>query len=272
MISRIKKFIPLSARRSIKWLGYAALDIIRPLGAPRVPPRRKTFIGGGDFVMVGDNFLDHLKRHGLMPNMDILDVGCGQGRMARPLVDYLDPDKGGHYAGFDIVKTGIRWCQTHYQGLEHFKFIHANIYNQRYNKAGNIKAEDYKFPFDAKTFDIAFATSVFTHMYAADVAHYLGEIAHTLRPGGQCLTTWFLWPQNPKQYPTPKLDFCHPIDAVSKTTTPQYPEAAIAFDEAFVQNLYRQAGLNIVAIERGHWLDPNSPFQFQDMIIARKPG
>jgi len=128
MKSILKSFIPLPLRVRLKWAGAALQDIISgPLPA-RVPPRRQTFIGGGGFMEVGDDFLGQLKDYGLKADMDVLDVGCGQGRMARPLVDYLS---GGTYNGFDIVKSGIDWCQDHYSDVSNFTFHHANIINAR---------------------------------------------------------------------------------------------------------------------------------------------
>ena len=40
--------------------------------------------------------------------------------------------------------------------------------------------------------DVAFLTSVFTHMLPEDVEHYLDELARVLKPGGRTLITWFL--------------------------------------------------------------------------------
>jgi len=104
MLRPLKKIVPLAARTKLKWLGYAAQDIVGGAHEARVPQRRDTFIGGGDFITVGEDFFTTLKRYGLTPDMDVLDVGCGQGRMARPLIGFFDT---GHYTGFDIVGSGI---------------------------------------------------------------------------------------------------------------------------------------------------------------------
>ena len=126
----IKAIIPLPARIALKRFGYGLHDLIDPIKDPRIPPRRNTFIGGGDFATVGDSFRDTLIRHGLTDVMKVLDVGCGQGRMARPLIDIL---KWGRYTGFDIDRSGIEWCQEKYSDLHNFKFEHADVFNARYN-------------------------------------------------------------------------------------------------------------------------------------------
>ena len=267
MLRLAKQFIPLALRTRLKWLGYALQDGFKGPQAQRVPPRRQTFIGGGDFVSVGEDFFLTLKRHGLTPDMDVLDVGCGQGRMARPMIGFFED---GEYIGFDIVRSGIKWCQTEYAELSTFKFLHADVYNERYNKSGKVAAKDFKFPFEDNSFDRIFLTSVFTHMFAHDVANYLSEISRVLRPGGKTLISWFLLDDVSRLSQHPVLNFRYAIDAVSSTTVKSNPEAAIAFDLDYVKSLYEQSGLRIKAIEDGQWARPESQYSLQDLIIAQK--
>jgi len=72
-------------RQEIKRQLLKREDRRNPITTTRVPPRAQTLIGGGNFEQVGNAFFEVLKRHGMTPDMQILDVGCGQGRMARPL-------------------------------------------------------------------------------------------------------------------------------------------------------------------------------------------
>lgn len=267
MLRVLKKIVPLALRSRLKWLGYAARDMVSGARPPRVPPLRQTFIGGGDFVAVGEAFFETLKRHGLTPDMDVLDVGCGQGRMARPLIGFF---KGGSYAGFDIVPSAIAWCRGEYAELADFKFIHADVFNKRYNKVGRILAKDYRFPFEDDSFDRVFLTSVFTHMHAEDVENYLSEIARVLKPGGKCLISWFLLDDISRQSQHPVLNFAHTIDELSMTTVKSNPEAAIAFNLDYVKGLYAKMGLALSGIEAGKWARPESKFMLQDLIIASK--
>ena len=76
-----------------------------------MPPPWLPLAGEGDFRAVGSEFFRYfVELSQLMPDEDVLDVGCGLGRMALPLTTYLDPAKG-HYSGFDVEKRAIRWCQ-----------------------------------------------------------------------------------------------------------------------------------------------------------------
>ena len=267
MKSRLKQFVPLALRQEIKRQLAAREDRRNPITTPRVPPRAETEIGGGDFEHVGDEFFHILKRHGLTPDMHILDVGCGQGRMARPLVEFLE---GGSYNGFDISGTGIKWSQENYADVPNFKFQHVPVFNKRYNPKGTVKASEFVFPYDDNQFDLIFLTSVFTHMFKDDVANYLTQISRVLKPGRKALITWFLLNDRARNADAPFFDFAYDFDDVSKTTTPKNPEAALAFDETFVRALYDKSGLKLEIIEHGTWARPDSPFQLQDMIIAAK--
>lgn len=266
LISLAKTVLPVSVRVSLKRLGYRVKDVISPIDDPRIPPRAQTFIGGGDFAGVGDHFAGVLKAHGLRPDMDVLDVGCGQGRMARPLVGFFD---GGSYTGFDIDGSGVAWCETHYADVADFTFYQADVFNARYNAGGAVAAADYSFPHADDSFDRVFLTSVFTHMFAADVENYLAEIARVLRPGGQALITWFLWDDTPK--PAPIMDFHAAVDAVSRTTLPENPEAALAFEREWVEALYARTGLEIRKIEPGGWRTGTFAGLVQDLVVAEKP-
>lgn len=259
--------VPLSVRQEIKRQLLKREDRRNPITTPRVPPRSETLIGGGDFEHVGDEFFEILKRHGLTSDMDILDVGCGQGRMARPLVGFLE---GGSYSGFDISKAGIDWSQNQYSDVPNFTFEHVPVFNKRYNPKGSVQASEFVFPYEDNRFDLVFLTSVFTHMFKADVSNYLAQIARVLKPGGKCLITWFLLNEDSIRAENPFFDFAYDFDDASKTTTPKNPEAALAFDEGFVRTKYADCGLTVSDIEYGTWARAGSDFQLQDMLVAGK--
>ncbi|WP_374047825.1 methyltransferase domain-containing protein [Mangrovimonas sp. YM274] len=72
------------------------------------------------------------------------------------------------------------------------KFKHIDVYNERYDPQGKVLASDFKFPFEANSFDFVFLTSVFTHMFEKYLENYLIEIRRILKPNGRCLFTFFL--------------------------------------------------------------------------------
>ncbi len=145
-------------------------DRLTGRGDPLVPPRRLNFVGNSDFVTTGDEFLEHfVELAGLRPSERVLDIGCGIGRMARPLARYLDAS--GSYDGFDINRAAIEWCRRHYRTHPNFRFEVADLRNQRYHPEGRHRADEYRFPYPDASFDVAVATSVFTHLLEGEANH-----------------------------------------------------------------------------------------------------
>jgi ubiquinone/menaquinone biosynthesis C-methylase UbiE len=168
-----------------------AFDLVLGRRSELTPPRRLMFVGGGDFRTIGNEFLAYLKQLAeLQPDHRVLEAGCGIGRMAVPLLGYLS-DKGS-YEGFDVVRHGIQWCSKHITTkYPNFRFQLADIRNKEYNPEGQLTASRYRFPYESSSFDVAFLTSVFTHMLPVEVSNYLTEVHRVLKPGGRCLLLGF---------------------------------------------------------------------------------
>jgi SAM-dependent methyltransferase len=224
-----------------------------------------------DFHAAGDEFVRLLTAHGLQPNHRVLDVGCGIGRLAIPLTERLS-DEGG-FDGFDIIPVAIRWCQRNITPrFPNFRFLLADVHSDRYHPAGRHPASSYRFPYEDDRFDYVFLSSVFTHMFPADLANYLKEIARVLRPGGQCLISYYLL--NPERHAAiaeggSVWTFSH-VGEGFRAEYPHLPEAAIAFEEAELFDLYKRLGLEVTEVGYGVWA--RSSIQDQDLIVARKPS
>jgi ubiquinone/menaquinone biosynthesis C-methylase UbiE len=247
-----------------------------------MPPRRKSlyaprsldFVGGGpDFERGAREFLKHhIELAGLQPHESVLDVGCGIGRLAASLTGYLNGK--GSYDGFDIVKLGIRWSSYHIsRQYPSFKFLHADIYSAMYNPKGIYKASEYQFPYPNAKFDYVFLTSVFTHMLPPDMQHYLREIARVLKPGGRALITYFVLNNESRdrvQQGTSQLRFA-PYLPECWTSDKNNPESALAYDERYIIEAHRNAGLPIdQTIYYGFWAGRAKYTSFQDITISRK--
>src|SRR5690348_3639880 len=73
------------------------------------PPTELMLCGDGDFRAIGAEFLGHFVRLAdLGPHERVLDLGCGVGRMAVPLTQYMSDV--GSYIGVDVARDGIEWC------------------------------------------------------------------------------------------------------------------------------------------------------------------
>ncbi len=238
-----------------------------------VPPRRLMFMGTPDYVVVGDEFLGHFRALGhLEPGHRVLDVGCGIGRMARPLTGYLD--ERGSYDGFDVDAAGVAWCQRNVSPrFPRFRFRHVDVRNDRYNPRGRVPPGELRFPFEDASFDFVFLTSVFTHMLPVDTGHYLREVSRVLAPGGRCLSTWFLRNEESDRLARegkPFLALPHELDGCL-VLDPAVPGDAIAIPEERALAAISDAGLELEPpVRYGRWAGRDAFLTFQDVVVARK--
>ena len=255
--------IPLVQRQE----GRIAIKVIEPL-LPAASLEDSDSVGG-HFVLASTEFLGYfIQLAGLKPNEDVLDVGCGVGRMAYMLAHYLEPTA--RYEGFDIVERLIRWAQESITPrFPHFQFQHSDIYNKYYNPLATKVAADYRFPFPDRSFDFVFLTSVFTHMLADDVRHYLDEIYRVLRPRGHCLATCFLLNEDSRSIMAESrslFNFEYPlVDCF--TTNLDVPEGVIGYDEEVLLGWIAERGFRVTAKHYGWWSGRQRLANCQDIII-----
>lgn len=257
--------------RKLYYFPIDLLNHLRGKGDKLSPPRSKIFVGDGNFEEIGNEFLNYfVDLCYLKPNEKVLEVGCGIGRMAAPLTSYLEED--GHYEGFDIIKEGIDWCQKNITPkYPNFHFQLADVYNNLYHPGGKFKASEYKFPFGDERFDFVFLTSVFTHMLPQELKNYLPEISRVLKKEGRALITFFLLNEESTAYVQGKdskfsqeYEGCRVIDK-------NIPEAAIAYKETFVRELFIKNNLEILEpIRYGSWCKRKEFLSSQDIIFAAK--
>lgn len=241
---------------------------------PSIPTPSKEYIKfvGGHFSGVAFDFLGHfIQRVGLEPGDSVLDVGCGVGRLAYSLAYYLSPQ--GKYEGFDIAEKLIEWARSEISSrLPNFNFQVVDIYNKMYNPQGKINTLDFVFPHPDKSFELIFLTSVFTHLQAKEVRHYLDEISRVLKPGGRCLCTCFLL--NPEsQAAIAKGRGAHKIVHQLEecfTSNPQMPEAAIGYKEPLLLGWMRERSLSVVGTYYGQWCARNKFTSYQDFLVLQK--
>lgn len=205
---------------------------------------------------------------GLKPTDRVLEVGCGYGRIALPLTEFLAPS--GLYRGIDIIAGEIRWAQNHItRHFPHFQFAHADVHNTYYNPESRQRASDYTFPFADNAFDFVFLTSVFTHMLRPDFERYLSEVTRVLTPGGRCFISYFLL-RDDIDDAVLSSHFPHEMPGVCVRDL-ERPEWETAFWESEVRRLYAENGLTIEEpIRYGAWSGRPSSDGFQDVILAVK--
>ena len=245
-----------------------AMDVVTGQRRPMVPPR---FRGGSkDFEATGNEFFAYFKDLcGLQPEHKVLEIGCGTGRMAVPLTGYLT----GSYDGIDINPAEIRWATKNIASrFPHIRFHLADLHNPLYNPHGTVKATEYRFPFADESFDFIFLTSVFTHMFKAEIENYLREIVRMLRPGATCLISMFLLNDESRRLiaaGSSSLDFPSMHEG-THINTRRNPAKAVAFEDSYIHALWGETGLQIVDVRYGAWCGRVNHLSYQDFVISKR--
>lgn len=120
---------------------------------------------GGEFEAVGKMECEILQYFGLKNDGYLIDVGCGSGRLAKPLSQYLN----GKYLGIDIVPELIEYARE-LVPKPNWKFEVA--------KGLSISESDNKA-------DMVCFFSVFTHLLHEQSYIYLQEAKRVLKPSGK---------------------------------------------------------------------------------------
>lgn len=237
------------------------------------PPGRFRNVGGGNFRTVGRAWVRRSRNlAGLGPDERVLDIGCGVGRVAIPLTEYLGPE--GSYRGFDVTAAWVDWCAAEITPRHpNFRFDHANVHNEKYNPRGTVDGTEYRFPYEAESFTFALAASVFTHLTLPTLDRYLAETHRVLAPGGRLLATFFLIADDGGEAGERRAtrEFEHAADGY-RCSDPALPELAVAYEERTVRELMSRHGLEVVEpIHRGRWTGRSDGQGHQDIVIARRP-
>lgn len=251
----------------------AQLKAIRRNNFLPIPPQERNFVGDGDFLAIGCEFLRHfVELGGLQPHHRVLEIGCGIGRMALPLTQYLEAPAG-RYSGFDVVPAGIEWSQQNIaSAYANFEFLHLDFKNQLYNPDGQLD-EKTILPFEGDSVDFLFMTSVVTHLDPAYTTFYLREAARMLRPGGRLFVTAFVldeanWAlvEAKKARPAFHLEGDGPDYIADKA----HPMAAVAFEAHWFLSTARAQGLQLQRpIAFGHWSGRVAE-NFQDICVFQR--
>lgn len=155
-------------------------------------PKEGPAIRGLEFLDSGYKTWMALKEYAPMSEISsVLDIGCGHGRMAVPLID-----SDTEYLGIDIIPSMIEWADKAFKPWNNIRFQRAPIYNSMYNPSG-ITPLKFVIPSEIDSFDVVFGLSVFTHIESITaVTRYLQEMRRVLKKHGKCIVTWFTSPPN----------------------------------------------------------------------------
>jgi SAM-dependent methyltransferase len=207
---------------------------------------------------------------GLASNAQVLDVGCGCGRVARALARHLSSD--GRYEGIDAAPFLIDWCKQQLEPLlPNFHFSFVDVRTPDRNPKGAIAPTAFRFPFASETFDLGIVSSVFTHMLPNEIANYVAELSRVLKPGGSCFVSVFLFDSEAELAVAEGatiFDFRHPIGPCL-TFEPEHPEEGIACRKEWLLELFERSGFRVDVVQAGNWRRVRSYQISQDYLVAR---
>jgi SAM-dependent methyltransferase len=284
----VRRLVGRPLRIGVRWSAGAALDARDALKGerdPLVPPRRLGMPSQGPAV--GARIVEQLLigAAGLKPDERVVDIGCGAGRVAANLTTYLQPPEGG-YEGFDVSERAIKWAHTQITPRHpNFRFQLVDVRNDEYSPGAGGDAASFRFPFRDDEFDLALATSLYTHMFPFQIDNYLRETARVLKPGGRSVATFFLLNERtqkrieqgvtlPLGSGGGRLELSGDLDdghgGRYRTRDPRRPEARIVLHEEDVLGLYEASDLEIKEVRYGRWSGEPSEGNGvgQDVVIA----
>lgn len=208
----------------------------------------------------------------LNENAAIIDIGCGGGRVATGLS--LIAPRGTRYLGFDIRPRDINFARYFVSSENRdFQFVHLDFFNHRYNPTGGVRhLEDYFFPAPSDSFDLAIATSFFTHVDREMADRCLSETARVLKAGAQAYLTFFIYNQDYKAASKTQrqfsLEFQPGVWAGSSADVLQ----SVAFDSVMLLEMIAASGLTIERTLLGAWRGRRTTAVLEDAYQLSAPA
>jgi SAM-dependent methyltransferase len=166
---------PLTGRDAKNWSSKTDFHktyrrLVKTLKASHSRDEAMKLAVGGDFEAVGMIELEALKFHGLKKDDYLIDVGCGSGRLAKPLAEYLE----GKYLGIDVVPDLIVYARELVQQPDwRFELAKGLIIPEEDSQA-----------------DMVCFFSVLTHLLHEESFVYLREAKRVLKPGGKIVLSF----------------------------------------------------------------------------------
>ena len=187
---------------------------------------------GGHFAVIGPIEAALLRHYGLAPNGYLVDVGCGSGRLAKPLSSYLT----GPYLGTDLVPDLLAHARKICQRPDwRFEVIDHIVIPEKDGRA-----------------DMVCFFSVLTHLLHEQSYWYLQEAARVLKPGGRVVFSFLEFPE-----PAHWAVF---LDTVEASKQRHSIPLNVFIDRAAIAIWAESLGLQVVEIRSG-----------QDTIVAEGP-
>jgi SAM-dependent methyltransferase len=208
------------------------------------------------FLQMGSGiWLYFLSRQYCTFGSDVVELGCGCGRIAYPLTgDWFE----GSYVGVDIDQEMIEYCRKHFS-KKRFSFVLSGHESETYSPGARVtKKNDAKyFIGEAESKDFIYSISLYSHLLERELDEYLRESFRLLRQGGLMYLTFFCIEHVKLGN---RWTFSH-RRGNSYIEDERYPEAAVAYREGYIQDLVKKIGFREVSV---------IPRDIQSALVARK--
>ena len=256
-----RKFVPSVAKASynplVKLAGNAiAGALARPFPELReLPPNHLRIRTGVGNHIINDHinfmqkssrcWLTFLSRNYCTSTSDIVELGCGCGGIARAL---REPWFQGTYVGIDIDTEMIEYCRNNFPaGRFDFKLSpHKSATYHPYNSdVTSARVSDLAIA-DRESKDFVYSISLYSHLLEPEVVDYVQETYRILRPDGIMYMTFFCIEHMELGR---RWTFQH-RRGNAYVENALYPEAAVAYHEAFVTKLTTAIGFREVTVGR----------------------
>lgn len=166
---------PLMRRNARNWATKTDFHkthrrVVKVLRQSYSPDEAARMAVGGEFDAIGVVLREALIHHGLRKTDYLIDVGCGSGRLAKPLSSYLE----GKYLGIDVVPDLVAFAR---------RLVARPEWRFEVAKGLTIPEADQQA-------DMVCFFSVLTHLLHEESFVYLREAKRVLKPGGKIVLSF----------------------------------------------------------------------------------
>ncbi|MEB3343449.1 glycosyltransferase family 92 protein [Okeania sp.] len=224
-----------------------------------------------NFSHAGFKWLGHLiEIGGLQPTDHVFELGCGIGRVAYALANYLKPIAA--YEGIDFRENALSFAQQEITTRKpNLNFRRENVHHPIYNPNGAVPGVEFVLPYHNFSFDVVYITDMFTHLQILEMRHYLEEVHRVLKFEGRLLFGCFLLNSESQKLIAEgqvSQKLIYEVEG-GLTLDSELPEKGTGFSESLLLSLVEECGLRVVGKYYGSWCGRKS-FINQDLLVLQK--